>query len=423
MEERGETTEGGLLAPYLRDRRRYFLLERLLLAPEVQQKETHFSLLEREQIARYVQLAGGEEEKPLPAELMDDLFSGDLGRVQDAVAWVAKDERRAVARKLSQAIGDPSLPPQVRAGVGVALAQLGDPRPGVGLRADGLPDIRWCYVPAGEFWMGSDEDDGMAYDDEKPGRWVEAPAFYLAKYPVTQAQFHAFVEDEGYGNSRWWTKAGWAWVQKEHRQGPEDFGLPFSLPNHPVVGVSWYEAVAYARWLTARLQAAGLLSRGWKVALPSEVEWEKAARGGVEIPASPCCVAAITTPPRCDLRKNPGPKRRYPWGDAPDPNHANYDETGIGTTNAVGCFPGGASPYGVEETSGNVWEWCRTKWEDDYENYRGDDDLEGKDLRVLRGGAFDGDRVDVRSAYRYRNIPNRSYGHYGFRLVVLPFSH
>ncbi len=422
--EESETTAGGLLAPYLRDRRRYFLLERLLLAPpDIQREETHFSLLEREQIARYVQLAGGDEARPLPADLEDDLLSGDLTRVRDAVARVAKGERRAVARKLLRATGDPSRPPQVRAGVGVALALLGDPRPGVGLRADGLPDIRWCYVPAGRFWMGSDEEDEMADDDEKPGHWMELPAFYLSKYPVTQAQFRAFVEAGGYGERRWWTEAGWAWVERKQRRGPEDYGFPFSLDNHPVVGVSWYEAVAYTRWLTVQLRKKKLLPKDREVVLPSEAEWEKAARGGVEIPASPCCVAVIRTPPRCDLRKNPDPKRRYPWGKDPDPNRANYKDTGIGSTSAVGCFPNGASPCGVEEMSGNVWEWCRTKWEGSYRDYRGDDDLEGEARRVLRGGSFNYDQRGVRCAYRHWDLPNYRCNFYGFRLVVAsPFS-
>ena len=128
------------------------------------------------------------------------------------------------------------------------------------------------------------------------------------------------------------------WAYRE-RQGPA---------NHPVVWVSWHDAIAYCEWLTARLQQRWddlpeglqkvLSGRQWQITLPSEAEWEKAVRGRAG--------------------------DRYPWGNEPDPNRANYDDTGINTTSAVGCFPGGASrPYGVEDMSGNVWEWTRSLWE------------------------------------------------------------
>ena len=302
--------------------------------------------------------------------------------------------RRDIATRLVATMTDGQRPPVARAQAGDALARLGDPRPGVGVDpTTGLPDVVWCDVPAGSFLMGSDKGrDPEAYDDELPQHEVTLPAFLISKYPVTNAQYAAFVEDGGYTEKwrRCWTEAGWRW--KKDRAGPETYGGVFDLPNHPVVWVTWYEAVAFCRWLTEQLHQSGELRADEEITLPTESQWEKAARG-VD-------------------------GRVYPWGGDPDPNRANYGETGIGTTSAVGCFPGGASPYGVEDLSGNVWEWCRTKWEDDYEGYRDDNDPGGEALRVLRGGAFLNGASYVRCAYRHGSYPDPRSGDAGFRVVV-----
>jgi formylglycine-generating enzyme required for sulfatase activity len=225
-----------------------------------------------------------------------------------------------------------ALPPIDRALAGDALAHLGDPR-FHGEEFWCLPDddlLGFVEIPAGTFRMGSAADDDSAFDDEKEAHDVDLPTYYIARYPVTVAQFCLFVG----------ANPEYRWEGESRPQGPW---------NHPVVWVSWYDAVAYCKWLTAclqerwdglpeRLQKA-LHGRQWQIILPSEAEWEKAARGT--------------------------DGRRYPWGNEPDPNLANYDETGIGSTSAVGCFPGGASPYGLDDMSGNVWEWTRSL----YENY------------------------------------------------------
>lgn len=278
-----------------------------------------------------------------------------------------------------------ALGPVDRAAAGAALAVLGDDRPGVRLRPDGLPDIAWCEVPAGEFRVGS-ESDRLALGQETPQHEVRLPAFRISRYPITNAQYEAFVQDGGYTESwrRCWTGAGWEW--KGQRTRPNQFGGVYDLPNHPVVMVTWYEAVAFCNWLGTKL--------GTTVTLPSEAQWERAARGM--------------------------DGRTYPWGEKITPEHANYDATGIATTTAVGIFPKGANPEtGVLDMSGNVWEWCRTKWRENYEA-KPDDALEGNARRVLRGGAFFNIARSVRCAARFRNDPNFALRYDGFRVVASP---
>ena len=202
-----------------------------------------------------------------------------------------------------------ALGPVDRAAAGDALAVFGDDRPGVGAGKDGIPDIAWCDVPAGEFIMGS-QDDKLAWGKETPQHALELPDYWISKYPITNAQFDAFVQDGGY-TDKWqdcWTAAGWRW--KGEQVAPARQGGVFDLPNHPAVMITWYEAHAFCAWLGKKLNRV--------ITLPSEAQWEAAARSG--------------------------DGRAYPWGEKITPDHANYDDTGIGTTTAVGIFPKGVSP-------------------------------------------------------------------------------
>jgi formylglycine-generating enzyme required for sulfatase activity len=282
-----------------------------------------------------------------------------------------------------------ALSPVERADAGRVLARLGDPRPGVGVDSEtGLPDFVWCEVPAGPFLMGSED-----YSDEKPPHTLTLPAFKMGQYPVTNSQYRPFVEAGGYGERRYWTGEGWARKEKGEWTAPREFGTPFNLDNHPVVGFSWYEVVAYCCWLTEVWRAAGRIGPDQVVRLPSEAEWEKAARGA--------------------------DGRRYPWGDEADPARANYSDTGIGSTSAVGCFPDGVSPYGCLDMAGNVREWTSSLYKDyPYDAADGREDPEAEALRVLRGGAFGSDRDFVRCADRDGGGPNLRLNYVGVRVVV-----
>jgi formylglycine-generating enzyme required for sulfatase activity len=278
-------------------------------------------------------------------------------------------------------------------------------------------------VPAGPFLMGS-KDDSMAYRDEKPQHPQEiAYGYWIARYPVTNAQFDAFVAAGGYGERRYWPEAEAAgyWQDgqvtmrsdEKPRDRPVDPGGAYNLPNHPVVNVSWYEALAFSRWLEEVLPLASSQQQAWRdgrletvnldfetcsVRLPTEAEWEKAARGT--------------------------DGRAFPWGAQVDPNRANYADTQIGTTSTVGCFPAGGSPYGVLDLSGNVYEWCQTVWRGDYQGYKEKaiQSATAEGSRVLRGGAFGLSVRGVRCASRFRGDPFGWYDFIGFRVVVAPGS-
>jgi formylglycine-generating enzyme required for sulfatase activity len=295
------------------------------------------------------------------------------------------------------------LPAVERATAGQVLAApgVGDDREGVGMQA-GLPEMAWCEVEAGAFTMGSDERD-----NEKPPHEVTLPTYRISRYPVTNAQFAPFIDDGGY-TDKWrqcWTEAGWQEKEKTDWQQPHYWhNSRYNQANQPVVGVSWYEAVAYCRWLTERLRAAGELEQAEVIRLPTEAEWEKAARGS--------------------------DGRRYPWGDEANPDKANYVDTGLGDPCAVGCFVQGESPYGCQDMSGNVWEWGATQgkkgeyelqpypyqvmqqWDEAY--------LKGTDVRVLRGGAYSARDLSVRASMRSHFSPNIRDWVFGFRVVRAP---
>ena len=222
-------------------------------------------------------------------------------------------------------------------------------------------------IPAGPFLLGSDK-----YENERPVHEVQVNAFYLARTPVTNNDYRQFIQANGYHQQRYWTTAGWAWVQASRREHPLDWpGAPWQeRPNdHPVQYISWYEAMAYVRWLAEATNAP--------YRLPTEAEWEKAAGWD-------------------DQAKK---KREYPWGDEFDGRRCNV--RGNGPT-PVGAYPNGASPYGALDMAGNVWEWTSSlRWLYPYRPDDGRQDLEAGGERVIRGGCWATDEGYARVAGRY----------------------
>lgn len=331
-----------------------------------------------------------------------------------------------VRRGLLHLMRGGDLPALERAGAGRVLAGLGDPRPEV-MTVEGM---EFCFMPAGPFWMGEGNEQHLCR--------AVAHDCWIGRYPVTNAQFQAFVAAGGYGEKSYWPEAEQAGFWRDGRfKGSYDddwrgaalaLGPPYNLSNHPVVGVSWYEALAFTRWLTCHLRNIDKLSTGWQIGLPSEAQWEKAARGGLWIPVQPLITGLgdLRLSPKdgsLELQENVLAKRAYPWGKEEDANRANYDKTQIGSTSGAGCFVSGASPHGAEELAGNVWEWCRSLYKAyPYDPADGRENLNASssDNRVLRGGSFYYYGQDVRCAVRDWNYPGSRNWDYGFRVVASP---
>jgi formylglycine-generating enzyme required for sulfatase activity len=267
---------------------------------------------------------------------------------------------------------------------GRTIFTLGTPTP---------PLLAWVpelvKIPAGRFLMGSSDADKQAESDEKPQHSLELPDYWIGKTPITNVQFRPFVEGDGYHNQTYWTNAGWQWRESKKLMKPAYWENPeWNGAEYPVIGVSWFEAVAYCRWLSKQ---TGNIFR-----LPSEAEWEKAARG---------------------------PKGLiWPWGNTWEAGRCNSEEAGIGKTTPVGHYPNGASPYGALDMTGNVWEWCTTQWGKRYP-YQLEDEwlvnyLEANaDYRVMRGGSYHHKQQYVRGAYRNDYYPRIRTYHRGLRVA------
>ncbi|OQX02689.1 MAG: hypothetical protein BWK73_41905 [Thiothrix lacustris] len=275
-------------------------------------------------------------------------------------------------QQLLQELQNPQVQSPRRLEIGNRLYAIGDTRPGVGLDATGLPDIDWVKIPAGEF----------IYQD---GQRLRLGDYQMSRYLVTNRQFQAFETAGGYQSDEWW----------------QGLKKPASLPTHrwkeanrPVESVDWYESTAFCRWLSAQI--------GKAIRLPTEQEWEKAARGT--------------------------DGREYPWGNGYQVGFANINETYhqniisklfspkgfyLEQTTAVGIYPQGQSPYGLMDMAGNVWEWCLNKHE---EPSMITPDLSGG-FRVVRGGSWGYFTGSCRSSFRDLGYPDSRSLSLGFRLL------
>ena len=349
---------------------------------------------------------------------------GEMEQEQKDESGLYAETMQHVQAWLEKALVAKQLPPKVRADAGNSLAVLGDSRKAVMT----LDAMDFCMVPAGPFMMGSSDKDEDASSDEKPLHTVHLDYdYWMSRFPVTNAQYQYFVKAGGYKDESLWCKNGWSWNAGQDRKGPHDHGKPYTLSNHPVVGVTWYEMQAFTIWLTRYYKEKGWLQGSELVMLPSEAEWEKAARGGLEIPRKPrvCAVSDIGPANSVDRIENTDSERIYCWKGAIEPDRLNYKPGGIGVTSTVGCFPAGKSPYGVEEMLGNVWEWSMSGF--GHYPYEADGGRELSDPQrdqalVLRGGSFDDNQNFCRCAYRLDLNPDFQGDNRGFRLVVLPLT-
>lgn len=269
---------------------------------------------------------------------------------------------------------------------GEILVEIGDPR-FYGEELFYLPkdeNLGFVEVPAGKFWMGEKNE---MYQ-------VELPTYYLSKFMVTVDQFRFFSEMAKY--------------TKFNQDALKDKN------NQPVRFMTWYNAIEYCSWMQEQLIKSAdtpawmreKLDQGWRITLPSEAEWEKAARGNTQ--------------------------NKYPWGNEINPEDANYHLTQIGGPSTVGCFPGHGLGGQFYDLSGNLWDWTRSLWgekfdkpdfEYPYLNTLKQEDLDApKNIRrVRRGGSFLSDEDFLRCAYRYRNNPSLvSLDFSGFRIVLSP---
>ncbi len=315
-----------------------------------------------------------ERERVAAASAPDEAEGVNVLPFDEYVSKHQDDPMPALLEELER----PEITHEYRNWIGELIDEKGDDREGVGLHPDGqLPLISWLSVPAGEVEV------------ERAGKFP-VDSFLIAKYPITRIQFQAFLDaQDGFQNPDWWKGLA---VESDQIQPAAE--QRFDYNNHPRDNVSWYDAVAFCRWLTAKyltrddLEENPVLSHDkWEIRLPTEWEWQMAATGG-------------------------DPENKFPWGPDWDENKAHTKHNQLNKSMAVGMYPAGKSPVGALDMSGNIWEWCLNCYEDPARL-----DLSRPDRRVLRGGSWYHWGSYAHNTMRSRYFPDHRYNAGGFRVV------
>lgn len=313
------------------------------------------------------------------------LFAGQCLAESANLQKLSISNKRVLKRVCSwlvKILDDGKFPVSERINAGKFLAKLFDIRFNPEILF--LPDdeaLGFIEIRTGNFQMGSDQHDEISSSDEHPFHSINLPTYYLSKFPVTVMQYKLFLEDT-------------------HRDSSIING---QLSNHPVVNISYFDALDYCEWLQSKLIQNSnppkflvklITEKKWRITIPSEAEWEKGARGF--------------------------DGNLYPWGHIFDSDKANIDETNLGAISSVGVFPKGASPFGILDMSGNIWEWTRSKFRAyPYESKDGREEPDSTSKRVIRGGSYEDVRRVSRCASRDCISPASRYLYCGFRLALV----
>jgi formylglycine-generating enzyme required for sulfatase activity len=295
---------------------------------------------------------------PAPAAFIAEVLDLCLAK-----NYAVPEELKETFRRVALDAIEDDVELKARNALGLTLGRVGDPRITNLRDAQGNVNLRaHVEVPAGTYPYG---DEGRTVEIRQP--------FWIGRYPVTNQQFAVFIAAGGYGDRQWWSNEGRAWQEVEEGAEPRHWhDRRWNAPNQPVVGVSFWEAEAFCAWAGGRL--------------PTEEEWEAAARG---------------------------PKGLvYPWGDAWQDGICNTGEAGLGLTSPVGLFPRARqADHAIDDLAGNVWESCASFFDPKSKDF--------PDARVLRGGSWDDDLDLARSANRYGGLPNFRSSFIGFRVVCV----
>jgi formylglycine-generating enzyme required for sulfatase activity len=338
----------------------------VILSPDAKESEwvnIEMTFARRIQRRIYPVLARGNEDSAVPflleATHRIDISSSYTEGVQNRLIPALR-KHLGMTEAVQQAKSGDAVTPPAKANPAKPTQPIAAPKPAIVK----LPiDIEWVTIPAGEFLMGSDKTkDKQARDDETPQHRLHLPEYRIAKYTITNAQYQVFVNATGYQAPKHWASGV----------------IPKGKENHPVTNVSWEDAQAFCKWAGVRL--------------PSEAEWEKAARGA--------------------------DGRIWPWGNKPPTQGQCNFGMNVGDTTPVGKYPKGVSCYGSRDMVGNVWEWTGSLHKPyPYQSDDGRENPEADGRRAARGGAW-GSHVDsVRCAYRNWVYPWIRLHEVGFRVV------